>query len=303
MKKKGKTDQEIKKIFGILTIAVIIMTPIMIEILNLLPDFWDRPASGFETRPLGLNILYVILAPLVIDFNPLFPNLTAMFLGTIIGLEISNGQSTKQFFNKIVLSTIPMMVLGVVFTFLDLGYGLGEFFTSTGGSILLLMIILYMIDMRGKGTKFAKYSKFFRRFGTMTLTLWCLQWLVVLPLRLMQVIVNAVTGTSVDFITGPFYNNGRTGWELLGTIAIVIGIYHLILWLWEKVGYVGSFEWVTVKLMSKQRANAAARLKRGLKDVESIVEEPQEFWGVGTMIGLILIWLLYAVIGTLISIL
>ncbi|MBD3351084.1 MAG: DUF1624 domain-containing protein [Candidatus Lokiarchaeota archaeon] len=302
--KKGGSVSEIVKFLGRLAIVVIILTPILILIFKYgMPDFWDRPSTDWAERTFSLNVLYFFLTPLVIDFNPLFPNLAAMLIGTIIGLNIADGDVKKKFSDKIIYSTIIMFVIGFFYKIIDMVIGdsidlsefrVGEFLLTTAGSVLLLMIIIYMVDVRGKGKKFAKRTVTFRRFGIMTLTLWCLQWLVILPLTLLQLIINLVTDSWVYLHNGPFLNLGLSGWELLGTVAYVMLFYHLILWLWQKAEFKGSLEWLTVKLMSTKRRKASGRLSGSLYEVESIVEEPKEYYGRGTKIGLILIWFAFA---------
>ena len=75
------------------------------------------------------------------------------------------------------------------------------------------------------------------------------------------------------FIDSPLINNGLTVWQFTLAFIFIIGFYYGILVLWEKVHYVGSFEWITVKLISKSHSNAKNRLnmQESLYNVESYV--------------------------------
>lgn len=277
--KKGKTKQEITKIFWLISLIILVLTPIMITLLNLLPDFWDRPANTWQTRNFFMNLLYIILTPLVIDFNPLFPNLAAMFIGSIIGFTISSGNIDKKFIKSMGNKALLMFFIGTIIRSLGVGlslpfdeYNVPEFLVTTGGSLILMLLVIYYIDFRGKGDKFAKKTTFFRRFGIMTLTLWCIQWLVVIPVYIVQTIANLITHTSENWLDGPILNEGLNGYQLIGLVFIVIMFYHLILWLWQKVQFKGSLEWITVKLLSSKREDAGLRLTETLTNTQSLAK-------------------------------
>jgi hypothetical protein len=304
--KKGKTKQQITKIFLVISILIIIVTPLLIAILNLLPGFWNRPSTGWATRDFWLNILYFILTPLVIDFNPLFPYLSVMFLGCIIGFTISEGVIEKKFLNSVLYMSIIYFVIGALLFILEVELVIADYCMSTAGSLLVLIMVLYFVEVRGKGTKFGQKTTFFRRFGIMTLSLWCLQWFVVIPLTFVQFIVNIVTETDVAFIDGPFMTNGLDGGTLILVIFAMIMMYHLILWLWEKVNFKYSFEWITVKLMGRgSQADSRDRMdmSKTLHEVESIIDRGQEFYGRGTKIGLFGLFFLFATIYVVLTLL
>lgn len=281
--KKGKTKQEITKIFWLISLSILVLTPIMIEILKFLPDFWDRPGNTWQSRNFFLNLLYVILTPLVIDFNPLFPNLAAMFIGSIIGFTISSGKIDKKFLKSMSNKALLMFFIGTILRVLGVAlslpfdeYNVPEFLVTTGGSLIVMLLVIYYIDFRGKGEKFAKKTTFFRRFGIMTLTLWCIQWLVVIPVYLIQTIANLITHTAESWLDGPILNEGLNGYELIGVIFIVLMFYHLILWSWQKIQFKWSLEWITVKLLSSKREDAGLRLTETLTNTQSIVQASEK---------------------------
>ncbi|MHA1342031.1 MAG: hypothetical protein ACTSRZ_07735 [Promethearchaeota archaeon] len=306
LKVSDKKKEQIRKTFFTLGILILVITPIFQELYDasgmprtLYSNWWDR--SFFE------NLGYFLLAPIFIRFTPILPNLSASFFGVWIALMIVDGKIIKKDLDSILYFSLILFLAGMVCGVLEIGvsYEFADFLMPLAGSFLVMVMLLYFIEVRGKGEKFAKKTKFFRRFGIVTLTLWCLQWVAIFPLFILQSIVNAIIGQNVGFLEGPFYNGGLNGWELWGTLIFVFLFFHLILYLWGKVNFIGSFEWITAKLMSRERKDAAERLNLSstLYNVESIITEGQEFYGRGTKISFFLIFFAFAVVYVALSLL
>ncbi|MCP4760931.1 MAG: DUF1624 domain-containing protein [archaeon] len=299
--KMGKNKREITTILMILGCAIIFLTPLITEIMRAL-GFPERPSTGWEERNILINILYFILTPLVTRFTPIFPNLGIAIFGVIIGYNISEGKIEKKFLNKVIYGSIGLFIIGIIEGIIGEPYDLTDFLMASAGGLLLIVMLLYFVEVRGKGKKFAenKVSLLFRRFGFITLTIWCLQWVVIIPISIIQLILNLMSGLSTPILDGPFLNQGLNGWELWGLIFIVVPMYHLILWIWEKIEFKGSLEWITVKLLSKGRPDAEERLQlsKVLHDVEPFIEEEdgQNYYGRGIKIFLFILFSLYAII-------
>ena len=80
--------------------------------------------------------------------------------------------------------------------------------------------------------------------------------------------------------------------------SITLVIWHVLLWLWEKVGFKGSFEWITIKLMRISRKDAGERLNMSasLYKVESMVDNPQSYWSLRTVIAMIIVFFVMATV-------
>jgi len=60
------------------------------------------------------------------------------------------------------------------------------------------------------------------------------------------------------------------GYQLLLLLAIVVLFWYIIVKLWEKVEFKGSFEWLTIAILSKGREDAGDRLK-----IQEILYNPE----------------------------
>jgi len=173
-----------------------------------------------------------------------------------------------------------------------------------GGSLLTMLIALYVIDVKGKANWFAKRTVFIRRFGLVSLTVFSLQWIVALLLIVYHNITNAITGDTTPFLLGNFaacwydfdYAIGLTAWQLLFWFSVTFAFWHVFLWLWGKTEFKGSFEWLMIRLMRTRRKDAGERLNMStsLYNVEPIVENPQSYWSRRTVIALCFVFFVMA---------
>ncbi len=259
----------------------LVVTPGIIELFKLNPVIWDNIDVSWSDRTIGMNILMFFLSPLVRRFTPIFPYFSAYALGGIIAFKFSKEGIKKKFLNWLVLVSTFLMVIGVVFAYYEKqgishiqDYKLGEFLFAYAGTILFMLFFIYFFEVRGSA-KTAKYSKFWRRFGIFTLSMWCFQWLIIFPAWLVQVIINWISGTWTPLADSPLINNGLTIWQFSIALVFIIGFYYGILLLWEKINYIGTFEWITVHLISKSHKSAKNRLnmQESLYNVESFIPD------------------------------
>ena len=263
---------------------------------------WLYPALGFPNKPgdesvwtttgWGTNILRIFLAPIIKDDFPLFPDVSIMFIGVIIGFLISGGQVEKKHLNRLFIASIILFVVGAgVYLLEDALYPIldsfsdpvkainvkaGEYIMTTGGAILAIIIFLYLIDIR-RGRKEVKFF-YFQRFGTVSLTLWMLQWAMAFPLGLLNLIINWITGSTTILSDGVLFTKGLNGYGVIGEILYIIVFWSIILWFWQKINFVGSFEWMTVKLMGGKRGHERAKISDAIVNVESLSDPPQKYY-------------------------
>ena len=297
--RSGKSKGVIIKNFLLLTIILLVLTPIVQGLYdatglsrNLRDTWWER--SFIE------NLGNFLLAPVISRFTPIFPNLAFSFIGSWIALIIADGEIKQKDLNKILYLSMILFVAGTIMGILKLGddYEFADAVMAEAGSLLLMVIMLYFIEVRGKTEKFAKKTVWIRRFGIVTLTLWSMQWTVIIPLEGVHWSVNLITGQNVPFLDGPIMNHLLTGWQTWGIVILILIFFHIMLVIWGKFNFKYSFEWMTVKLLSKGRKDAGERLNLSgsLYNVESILTRAQDFYGRGTKISMFLVFFLYALV-------
>ncbi|TFG18465.1 MAG: DUF1624 domain-containing protein [Promethearchaeota archaeon] len=203
--------------------------------------------------------------------EPLFPYLAVTFIGSIVGIALAQPDKAifKGFMKIMLLIAVGMFLVGAVGIILMLvpiigvnfdhaaelyqyisyhrhwypdlpevlgGYignwdWLWQFCAVTGWALMATLSMLYAVEFRGKGKKFAEKTKFVRRFGFAAFTNYNMQYFY----PLVAFLVPQIYGL-------PAY--GPVGW---GGIFLQIGITLLLYWsimrLWEKVNYRGSLEW------------------------------------------------------------
>ncbi|MHA1871791.1 MAG: hypothetical protein ACTSXF_12655, partial [Promethearchaeota archaeon] len=225
--------------------------------------------------PVYQNILLIFLQPWASQVEPIFPFLSVSFIGSMIALMILYHQKMADEENK-VPSTKPLkwgMLVGFLMTIGGLvgvimiamsGSGdpvdfilglLGEgydvtyvgfyyhawlpyFILLTGSQIGAVLLILRLVEYRGKGEPFAKKTLMIRRFGFVAFSVYNYQYLDVIVLRLFSLIPG---WPAFGMLT---LNKFQVWWPLIGIYLL----WFLVLWLWEKVDYAFGLEWFIAKL-------------------------------------------------------
>jgi hypothetical protein len=106
-----------------------------------------------------------------------------------------------------------------------------QFLALNGMGILIIVVFLRLVEFRGNAAPFAKATTTIRRFGFVAFTVYCTQFVY----YICDFIVTSIIGTPYQHLH----------WE--GTFIIIIFAlfaFHGILYLWEKVNFVGSIEWM-----------------------------------------------------------
>jgi uncharacterized membrane protein len=296
--------------------SLLIITPFLQWLYPTL-GFPNNPGNFWQETPWGTNILRMILAPIIKDDFPLFPNVSIMFIGVIIGFLISSGTVEKKFLNQLFISSILVFVIGLGFYFLEdtikstlnsvfIDVKAGIYFMATAGSILAIIIFLYLIDIR-RGRKQVKLF-YFQRFGTMSLSLWMLQWLMAFPLMLIQLRLNFREhaynwDAFVPLRDGPLFTKGLNGYGVIAEILYIIVFWSVVLWLWQQINFVGSFEWMTVQLMGGKKDHERAKISDAIINAESLSDPPQKFYKGYIIIVFFIVFLVYCVLFTAVTVL
>jgi hypothetical protein len=126
-------------------------------------------------------------------------------------------------------SEVTGAILGNYFTWWS---WLWQFLVTNGWAIMATLAMLYMVEFRGKGKKFADKTRYIRRFGFTAFTNYNQQYIY--PL------VNFII-PQIFFGLAAYAKS--TWFQTFFQIGITIIIYQIIMMVWERVNYRGSLEW------------------------------------------------------------
>lgn len=214
--------------------------------------------------------LNMLAAPM----EPLFPYLAVSFIGSIIGIVLSKPKDeiNKKFPRNLFLIGLTMFIVGLLGVFAvlitvviqggaigidnaielytnfvdhrfwsgdnqTLGFTipqfawLAQFMAVNGFSILSIASLLRLIEFRGISKKFANRTKIIRRFGIVAFSNYNNQWIYFVMWEI----------TSLMFYQTHYQKPLWLG--MLVVLILTFSVYSLILWGWEKVGYILSLEW------------------------------------------------------------
>jgi hypothetical protein len=250
--RNGISRKTISWILIVITIACTALMPVVKE-LNQALFKTDTFSNGLEATGAGEMVLRFFLAPILGRLTPLIPFFSCASAGLLIAININDNAIKPSTLRKFLYSGL-IFVCASFIAGLALGdIGLGEREKSVfyqmfiiGLEIMSVSYLVYMIDFRKKTNieKFARYTTWARRFGIMTLTLWMLQYFMIFPVAL------------IELITGwPIIEGGLVDWQLGMLLLILFGMWHSILWAWEKGRFIGSFEWLTALALSGNRSS------------------------------------------------
>ncbi|TFG10761.1 DUF1624 domain-containing protein [Candidatus Heimdallarchaeota archaeon] len=235
------------------------------------PDL--RTSEILSSRFLAV-LMGIFLSPLAAPMEPIFPYLAVSFMGSIIGIAISQPKKAlfKGFSKSILLTGLAMFITGAIGTVTEIvsvmsgvdaagGDGLSagiefyrfisfhrhwfpdapyiyadhitsvawlwQVFITNGFSIMACMLLLYLVEFRGRGSSFAKRTGYIRRYGIIAFSNYNNQWLYYLPI----------------LILGKVGLHNMLWGETFLTILMTYGFFTIVLYLWGLVHYRFSFEW------------------------------------------------------------
>jgi hypothetical protein len=186
----------------------------------------------------------------------------------MIGLSIAKPDVTKRFTTWGLLSGLGMMILGVVLTIINIKFGyrwtvmqrtasLSTFLIRLGSQIMISVGVARVVEFRGRGAKFANrpFIKFIRFWSTISLTIYLLQLFELVPRAFLTLVFRnnwifatpMLPQTGINFLKENFIPQGS---ELLlvSVAAFTVWCFYWLQKLWSKIYFVGSFEWMILKL-------------------------------------------------------
>ncbi|TFG18466.1 MAG: hypothetical protein EU530_09285 [Promethearchaeota archaeon] len=221
--------------------------------------------------------------------EPLFPYLAVTFIGSIIGIAVVQPEKAifKGFMKIMLMIAVGMFLIGAVGIIIMMikiipqnfddavgiyrlisfhrhwapdypQYGsyltwwswLWQFCSVTGWGLMATLAMLYIVEFRGKGKRFADKTKFVRRFGFTAFSNYNQQYIYTsMAFWVPQLFFG--TGSVATWL------NSKLGWWQSGLgaydhtmwfgtfvqIGFTLLTYHVVMRLWEKANYRGSLEW------------------------------------------------------------
>ena len=286
LKNKGYEKKERNMIiYSILIIFVLFITPFLNDLIEgqLIPNWPDINSLGGH-KSFGVWLLTILCGPKF----PLLPFLATAFMGSLIGIFLANPKPKKKMLWHFILVGVIMIIVGgllvvfgfiwpdlptkyhiFMFTTIENPPAVGFYMVRLGGQVILLMIILSQVEFKGKGEKFANKIvwKFFRRWGTFSLTIYSLNILDLLPRYILTLVSKPTTGINLmDHYVIP----KEYFWVIIFIVIYVLMFYELVVQVLISFKMKGSMEWFFVKIQgifSKVKSN---KLDSGFKKEEII---------------------------------
>ena len=245
------------------------------------PNFWDGfgfyqqviadpPGNSFKEIAIKFFLLPIAGRP-----EPIFPYLATSFIGSIIGILLAREKTPKKEFKVGMWAGLVLVVGGLggsvayiatgkqdILQMFDKAWSIPEitawlpyFLFTLGTNICTTLFVIRIVEFRGRGDVFANKTKYIRRHGFVALSIYNYQFFDFIPRWFLvgigvDSLVSPVrqpnlTGKSIQVIPWQGLNdNSLWGPWVLFVIVVNFAIWALILYLWEKVDYIGSFEWI-----------------------------------------------------------
>jgi len=281
LRRQGQTKRRRNlRIYLILTIIILLLTPFVQRAVDGLP--WSIPQGLtenpdlFETpgwpdpqvqinNPSFQTWAFVILAG---DFEPLFPCLSTAFVGAILGLFLADPRFSRKFFRFGFIAAGGSVATGAVLLAAGMPFSafhrpaLTNHLIQLGGQLFAVLLPLRLVEFRGRAQKAAnsRFIRFMRRWALVALTVYALEIFDVFPEWTLNLFLGKATG--LNFFHRIF-SFDQIPLALLVAIYSVIW-YYLLLLLWGKINYKGSFEWLLIQIQGLVSGQKSDRLNTEL---------------------------------------
>jgi hypothetical protein len=317
LKNNWQNRRDVIKSYVILIVFVLLLTtPIWTIISKYVgPGYpWGQYPEGqpFHLPKIGSQSFWHILrAPflnaLAAPWEPIFPYLAVSFVGSIFGIILSQPKEkiNRKFPRNAFLGGLAAFVIGtagvviiVINVMSSQGFDtainfyreisnhrawfpdranyippfawLAQFISLNGFSIMLVAVLFRIVEFRGKAKIFADRTRIIRRFGVIAFTNYNNQFLYSFVFFITSLMLTRVAYQKLLW-AGVFLS-----------IFLTLLLYHGIMILWEKIGYIGSLEWtirtITNNAVPARRANFPPDMKwwqRGQVKVQETFYQPE----------------------------
>lgn len=281
-----KNLKSIMTLFGILAVVGYLMTPFARifadwaynEMFGV--DYGRNFSSQYYFTNFGEFIFGLFFSSIAGAEQPIFPFLGSACLGAMLGIDLAADKVDQKLPSKYNKIAFLVLILGTLVAFLTefLVYGKLNLelsphsaFIQTildGIELFILIAVIKKIEFNPKVDieKIKKRTKFARQFGMVSLSIFVLQIFIEYPVRILAWLIS---GKSINFLARQKVDDL---FLVIFVSAICILAYYLVVLLWEKVKYVGSFEWLMGKVagLLTGKRGAVTRL-----DPAEVVDNPE----------------------------
>jgi hypothetical protein len=235
---------------------VVLLTPVVWNFAHQIyaTTVRNHPRPDYPHSPFSEYVLKFFLLPLGGEPEPIFPFLAVAFLGDIIGLWLTQKHPLKRKSLNIGISICggmelvaiggiiwfvvqghqdPLQLLEKAWNVTDVNAWLPLFLLLTANQILSVLLMLRIVEFRGKGKEFAQKTKYWRRFGFVPFSVYNYQHLMFVPRYIL------LWGFGINAIQRGSLNGSLT----ISVILMTLFLWQLVLIGWEKIHYIGSLEW------------------------------------------------------------
>lgn len=210
---------------------------------------------------------------------PLFPMLGVTFIGTCIGVLISQEKPKLKHIHIGFLGALMLILIGGIVLILEIVQGTFVFdpgfhihpvwfvFINTAFQSCAILLLFRLVEFNSKlnQEKWLKYSLPIRRWGMIALTIYIYQWFDGLIRWLFAMIfhLNLAERYTVN------------KWWTLAMMICAILMWQGLIWLWEKIHFIGTWEFGLRILRAlftgeKIQVKNALRIQEKLYDVEMV---------------------------------
>jgi hypothetical protein len=199
-----------------------------------------------------------LLSFTIAGLQPLFPFLITAFTGVMIGLTVAKPDVKRKVTKWGILIGLGVLILGIIYTIINFKFeyrwtimertaSLSTYLLRLGSQIMVSFGIVRVVEFRGRGAKFAnrRVVKFLRFWSVISLTVYIIQIFELFPRWLLTVIFRPFTG--ISFLEENIIPQGSELLLLFVGVFCVMCYYYLQK-LWSKIYYIGTFEWMILKL-------------------------------------------------------
>jgi hypothetical protein len=249
-------------VLSLLAVAVLVLTPLIGDLIRAyIYPWWSTDDTSMQYRwppsSLGELALRLILIALNGYMEPLFPFLSTAFVGMIFGIVLSQENPDPKFPRYAMISGFVAIFAGIGLVMLGLNdqppinfrQEVPWFLISLGGQICSLSLLLWIVEFKGHVRSFKWFSTFWRRWGMMALSIYCLQ-IIDFPLKIFIYLMTDQTAYVRESLS--------FSWSLIMTLLTILWI-DLILRVWAKFDFKYSFEWIIVRLTTKAEGIKSSR--------------------------------------------
>lgn len=294
-------------IYAVLAVIVVAITTLAWNGVELLVPGYPgayNPKTGVELQrgylgrsSFGELVYLFFLLPIAGQPEPLFPFLAVSFIGSIVGIWMTQKTIDRRFIRRSLLINLIMVFVGLIGTAIivfsvsgAIDIFLGSFWNIramglsglwfwwficlTGAQLGAVILVLRLVEFRGRAEIFSKQSTYWRRFGFVAFSIYTYEFVDMIAVLLLNLI------PGLNMYTGVFntYNKYQIWFIIAGTFIA----WQFILKLWEKASYVFSLEWIIAKISEKlipsKRTSKDLKLpwwKTPRLDVDAVLIHPE----------------------------